>query len=139
MGPLGEVTAPSQTPDEGSLEDPTVGHPTTFCENTGLVKVSKMGNPTILCLLGLCLFFLGCDSRPMYDNYGSQRWDRWDGDWDGPWGDYQDFQRFNYPSRYNDFYSRPQSNWRYGGSYWRGDYGDWDRSDWRDYQGFRDY
>merc|ERR1711875_128456 len=109
-----------------SFEDPTAGHLTTVCEKTGLVKVSTMGNLTILCLLGLCLFFLACESRPMYDNYGSQRYgwddnDRWGNDrWGNDrWGDYG--------------MDRP---W---GSYRRGDYGDWDRSDWRDYQGFRDY
>merc|ERR1711862_949754 len=94
----------------------------------------------------LSLFALACESRPMYDNYGSQRYgwddndrwgndrwgndkwgndrwgnDRWgNGDWGRPWGDYQDFQGYGYPSRYNDYSSRPQNNWR-------------------DYQGFRDY
>merc|ERR1711875_108864 len=146
-----------------SFEDPTAGHLTTVCEKTGLVKVSTMGNLTILCLLGLCLFFLACESRPMYDNYGSQRYgwgdndrwgndrwgndrwgnDRWgNGDWDRPWGDYQDFQGYGYPSRYNDYFSWPQNNWRYESSYRWGNNGDWDRQgsmDWRDHQGFRDY
>merc|ERR1712121_82982 len=103
---------------------------------TVFVLVSKMGSLTIVCLAVLGLFALACESRPMY-GWGDN--DRWGNFWDGPWGDYQDFQRYNYPSRYNDYYSGPQNNWRYGGSYRWGDYGDWDRSDWRDYQGFRDY
>merc|ERR1712098_559085 len=105
---------------------------------TVFVKVSKMGSLTIVCLALLGLFALACESRPMYGWGDNDRWGNY-GDWDGPWGDYQDFQRFNYPSRYNDYYPRSQNNWRYGGSYRWGDYGDWDRSDWRDYQGFRDY
>merc|ERR1711875_170225 len=95
-----------------SFQDPTADHLTTVCEKTGLVKVSTMGNLTILCLLGVCLFFMACESRPMYDNYGSQRYGRDDND---RWG--------------ND---------RWGNDRW-GNNGDWDRQGSMDYQGFRDY
>merc|ERR1712121_130801 len=54
------------------------------------------------------------DSRN-YGDWNSQRDSRDYGDWNRQgsqgWGDYQDFHGYDYPSRYNQYYSKSRNDW----------------------------